>query len=227
MFVGEFSCWVVFKILQAGICLSAAERERKRTEEPPAQFNPLIFLVPACCDICGTSMMYIGLTLTFASSFQMLRAAVIIFTGFVSMIFLGKRLKVSWSGFAPDAKTIQKKWRLCQATLILAWYTLCANPVSYQYQEWEEVIRAKDSRGSTLWVCCLTQINLVFCDTIIMLFCGAVHVCIWLLLAVLESNPRLLKLIVYVLAEKYFWRTFEDFSCSIIARALLVVTRLE
>ncbi|XP_065189759.1 solute carrier family 35 member F6-like [Sycon ciliatum] len=99
MFVGEFSCWIVFKLIQSGVCLAAAERERKRTEQPPAQFNPIIFLVPACCDICGTSMMYIGLTLTFASSFQMLRAAVIIFTGFVSMVFLGKRLKPhEWGG---------------------------------------------------------------------------------------------------------------------------------
>ena len=94
MFVGELSCWIVFKILQTGICFSASKQDSKASSKPHAQFNPIIFLVPACCDICGTSMMYIGLTLTYASSFQMLRAAVIIFTGFVSMFFLGKRLKV-------------------------------------------------------------------------------------------------------------------------------------
>ena len=36
-------------------------------------FNPLIFLPPALCDMLGTSLAYIGLNLTFASSFQMLR----------------------------------------------------------------------------------------------------------------------------------------------------------
>ena len=40
-----------------------------------------IFLPPALCDMTATSVQYIGLTLTYASSFQMLRGAVIIFTG--------------------------------------------------------------------------------------------------------------------------------------------------
>ena len=40
-------------------------------EETP--FNPFIFLPPALCDMTATSIQYIGLTLTFASSFQMLR----------------------------------------------------------------------------------------------------------------------------------------------------------
>ena len=47
----------------------------------PRKFNPLIFLPPALCDMTATSIQYIGLTLTYASSFQMLRGAVIIFTG--------------------------------------------------------------------------------------------------------------------------------------------------
>lgn len=43
-------------------------------EEPTLpRFNPLVFLPPACCDIMGTSIMYVGLNLTTASSFQMLR----------------------------------------------------------------------------------------------------------------------------------------------------------
>ena len=40
-----------------------------------------IFLPPAMCDMTATSLQYIGLTFTYASSFQMLRGAVIIFTG--------------------------------------------------------------------------------------------------------------------------------------------------
>ena len=40
-----------------------------------------------------------GLALTYASSFQMLRGAVIIFTGLLSVAFLGKKLKLyEWLG---------------------------------------------------------------------------------------------------------------------------------
>merc|ERR1719153_918678 len=47
----------------------------------------------------ATSVQYIGLTLTYASSFQMLRGAVIIFTGILSTIFLRRRLAwFKWAG---------------------------------------------------------------------------------------------------------------------------------
>merc|ERR1711936_26608 len=61
--------------------------------------NPLVFLPPALCDMTATSVQYIGLTLTYASSFQMLRGAVIIFTGILSTIFLRRRLAwFKWAG---------------------------------------------------------------------------------------------------------------------------------
>ena len=47
-----------------------------------------VFLPPALCDMTATSVQYIGLTLTYASSFQMLRGAVIIFTGIIFFINL-------------------------------------------------------------------------------------------------------------------------------------------
>ena len=49
----------------------ATNEEIDAREDPP--FNPFIFLPPALCDMTATSIQYIGLTLTFASSFQMLR----------------------------------------------------------------------------------------------------------------------------------------------------------
>lgn len=62
-------------------------------------FNPIIFIVPAMCDMIGTSLMYIGLNLTYASSFQMLRGAIIIFTGILSVLFLKRKLKLyEWLG---------------------------------------------------------------------------------------------------------------------------------
>merc|ERR1719481_25655 len=68
-------------------------------ETQPRPFSPLVFLPPALCDMTATSVQYIGLTLTYASSFQMLRGAVIIFTGILSTIFLRARLAwFKWLG---------------------------------------------------------------------------------------------------------------------------------
>ena len=62
-------------------------------------FNPFIFLPPALCDMVATSLMYIGLNLTNSSSFQMLRGALIVFTGLLTVTFLRKKLKVfQWIG---------------------------------------------------------------------------------------------------------------------------------
>ena len=51
------------------------------------------------CDTIGTSIMYIGLTMTNAGSFQMLRGSVIVFTGILSVGFLERKLGgQKWSG---------------------------------------------------------------------------------------------------------------------------------
>lgn len=94
MFLGELSCLVVFYIL-----LCHDRRRPEPTMDPGESFNPLVFLPPALCDMLGTSIMYVALNMTSASSFQMLRGAVIIFTGLLSVAFLGRRLKPSqWFG---------------------------------------------------------------------------------------------------------------------------------
>lgn len=94
MFLGEFSCLLVFYIL---LC-----HDRRRPEpsfNPGQSFNPLIFCAPAMCDMAATSIMYVALSMTSASSFQMLRGAVIIFTGLLSVAFLNRRLQPSqWVG---------------------------------------------------------------------------------------------------------------------------------
>lgn len=100
MFIGEFSCLIFFKIM-----MWIHSRRNTPEDELPdmlkgnRDFNPLIFYLPAACDMVGTSMMYVGLNMTYASSFQMLRGAVIIFTGLLSMIFLKARLhRFKWLG---------------------------------------------------------------------------------------------------------------------------------
>lgn len=94
MFLGELSCLAVFYIL---LCHDRRSPEPKMN--PGQSFNPLLFFPPAMCDMTATSIMYVALNMTSASSFQMLRGAVIIFTGLLSVAFLGRRLAPSqWLG---------------------------------------------------------------------------------------------------------------------------------
>ncbi|XP_058988410.1 solute carrier family 35 member F6 isoform X1 [Mustela lutreola] len=94
MFLGEFSCLAAFFLLRC-----RAARHPDASMDPQQPFNSLLFLPPALCDMTGTSIMYVALNMTSASSFQMLRGAVIIFTGLFSVAFLGRRLALSqWLG---------------------------------------------------------------------------------------------------------------------------------
>eukprot|EP00049_Salpingoeca_infusionum_P005736 m.96216 g.96216 ORF g.96216 m.96216 type:complete len:385 (+) comp13070_c0_seq1:264-1418(+) len=92
MFIGEFTCLIAFKIY---VFFNSKDPKVKAKHD----FNPIIFLLPALCDCTATSTMYVGLTLTYASQFQMLRGSVIIFTGLLSRVWLKKLLKgYQWAG---------------------------------------------------------------------------------------------------------------------------------
>lgn len=102
MFIGEMLCLVAFKVIyyrckrrQPG---SEDDHELTRGNR---NFNPFVFVVPALCDMTATSIMYIGLNLTYPSSFQILRGSVIVFVGILSVGFLNRVLvKREWSGIA-------------------------------------------------------------------------------------------------------------------------------
>ena len=95
MFLGEMSCIVAFKIWYYYNAWTAKDM----TKFGPQKFNPLIWAIPAMCDLCATSTMYLGLTWTYAASFQMLRGSVIIFTGLLSVAFLNSKLRFyQWVG---------------------------------------------------------------------------------------------------------------------------------
>lgn len=94
MFIGEMICFLVLKV-SVNSCGGNTNDETnvpERGEQKP--FNPVIFLFPACCDMIGSSILMVSLTLTSAASFQMLRASVIVFTGFLSVTFLGRQLRL-------------------------------------------------------------------------------------------------------------------------------------
>lgn len=97
MFFGEFLCLVYF-----GYLVWRSNRnphDKKKVVERAKPFNKFLLALPACCDMCGTSLMYVGLTLTYASMFQMLRGSVVIFTGLFSVVFLKRKLEgFRWFG---------------------------------------------------------------------------------------------------------------------------------
>lgn len=122
MFFGEFLCFLAYKGMylyykkkdytnemmpdsgrnDAGALLKKAIHQYPLflfVVRGSTSFSPFIFLPPALCDMTATSLMYIGLILTSPSSFQMLRGALIVFTGLLSVAFLGRRLKIyEWLG---------------------------------------------------------------------------------------------------------------------------------
>ena len=75
MFLGEMMCMVAYYVVKAykkrRNRSSIEETQDEEIERP--KYSPFIFLPPALCDMTATSIQYIGLTLTYASSFQMLR----------------------------------------------------------------------------------------------------------------------------------------------------------
>ncbi|KAJ8686463.1 hypothetical protein QAD02_022257 [Eretmocerus hayati] len=100
MFLGEMMCLLVFKI---AFCyfnrLGNGSVDTHSLTKGSRTFNPLVLAIPAICDMTATSIMYVGLTMTNASSFQMLRGAVIVFTGLLSVGFLNKKLgSREWTG---------------------------------------------------------------------------------------------------------------------------------
>ena len=84
MFSGEIICLVAYRV---GACC----RSQARVDRIAARVPKHIFALPAICDIAGTSVMYVGLTLTTASTYQMLRGSVILFTGVLSATYLKRR----------------------------------------------------------------------------------------------------------------------------------------
>ncbi len=63
MFVGELLCLFAFFILRW-----RAHATNDKTFKEAKPYNPIIFLLPALCDMTATSLMYLGLSLTDASS---------------------------------------------------------------------------------------------------------------------------------------------------------------
>eukprot|EP01027_Heterolobosea_sp_BB2_P014025 GEZU01020184.1.p1 GENE.GEZU01020184.1~~GEZU01020184.1.p1 ORF type:complete len:383 (-),score=161.30 GEZU01020184.1:83-1231(-) len=112
MFLGEFLCLVAYRVFLFGKFVNkklrgnnadaeetqaiidaernaSIQQDKKKTTK---KFNPFIFLLPAMCDLSGTTIMNYGLMMTYASVYQMLRGMLVVFTAIFSVIFLKRRL---------------------------------------------------------------------------------------------------------------------------------------
>lgn len=101
MFLGEISCLLAFSLILS--YYRRVKNIRNDNELPEIvqsePFNRFLFFIPALLDMTATTTMYVGLTMTSMSSFQMLRGALIVFTGFLSITILKRKLKCfQWLG---------------------------------------------------------------------------------------------------------------------------------
>ncbi|KAJ2344177.1 hypothetical protein IWW50_004823 [Coemansia erecta] len=71
----------------------AAPAEEQTSLKPVTGWATLCMWLPAACDLMGTTLMNVGLFFTTASVYQMLRGAVVVFSGIFSVLFLGHRLE--------------------------------------------------------------------------------------------------------------------------------------
>ncbi|KAL3270894.1 hypothetical protein HHI36_021406 [Cryptolaemus montrouzieri] len=86
MFLAMSSNLFLFKILFCSFKRKSIEMaEEHKLTKGNRKFNVLILWLPASCDMIGTSTALLALNLTYASSYQMLRGAVIIFTALLSV----------------------------------------------------------------------------------------------------------------------------------------------
>ncbi|CAK1588263.1 unnamed protein product [Parnassius mnemosyne] len=95
MFLGEIMCLVTFKM----VYFKTRNTGGHSLTHGNQNFNPFILMPAAMFDLIGTSIMYIGLTLTYASSFQMFRGSIILFVAVFSMTFLNRQIITrEWAG---------------------------------------------------------------------------------------------------------------------------------
>lgn len=82
MFAGEFLCMFLYLVKRMFVTAP---------QNSGPSINPLLIALPAICDICGSSLMFIALTMTAASVYQMMRGVIVVITAFMALTFLGRK----------------------------------------------------------------------------------------------------------------------------------------
>lgn len=71
---------------------AAIDAEALGERQPLTGWKITLLALPSICDICGTTLMNVGLLFVAASIFQMTRGALVLFVGLFSVIFLKRQL---------------------------------------------------------------------------------------------------------------------------------------
>ena len=96
MFLGEFCCLLAYLLT---LLYQRYRPKEVKVNQHDATYSPFLMLPPGLCDVTATSLMTVGLTLTSASSYQMLRGSIMIFVGIFTVLFLRRRLEwFRWFG---------------------------------------------------------------------------------------------------------------------------------
>jgi len=87
MFIGETLCILAFLVV-----IRQQRQHPENVVEKGQKFPIWTFGLPAMCDMTATTLMYVGLLMTYPSVYQMLRGMIVVCTGFLSWMFLNKKL---------------------------------------------------------------------------------------------------------------------------------------
>lgn len=102
MFVGELSVFLAYggkkflasrsaKSSPTGMTPMSPGTEKAGEKKLKTNLNPLMLAIPAAFDFTASTLMFIALTMTPASVYQMMRGFITVITAFLSIIFLGKK----------------------------------------------------------------------------------------------------------------------------------------
>lgn len=102
MFLGQSMCLIVYFLKRwraknhpedEKVPLSVLEDGSPKTKLKKS-INPLLLAIPAMCDTCASSLMFVALTQVAPSVYQMLRGVLLIYISIFSKIFLKQQFFV-------------------------------------------------------------------------------------------------------------------------------------
>ena len=104
MFMGEFCCLAVFSLMvwlnkRKDASYVSPMEQKAVAGGRSTDFNKLWFAIPAACDVCGSTLMFAGLTMAAASVYQMMRGTIVLVTSISGVLFLGRKYyRHHWTG---------------------------------------------------------------------------------------------------------------------------------
>ncbi|KAM8704132.1 hypothetical protein ACLKA7_008698 [Drosophila subpalustris] len=93
MFLGEFLCFGVYKVVHTLMSRRGMSAEQDHIlTRGSCEFHPLSMLLPSFLRTIASILLFTGLFLTYATSFQMIRGVALIFVGLFSTMYLNHTL---------------------------------------------------------------------------------------------------------------------------------------